>query len=196
LRLLDVPIPDSWSFIVAHSLKTAEKSGAAREYYNGRRLAGQNALAKLGIASFRCAVEKHSPVDLARLNDDELRTFRHVISEYERVRGAVAALQRADKEAFGALLYESHRSLRDDLRVSCAELDELVDLAMRSGALGARLTGAGFGGCAVVFCESHERARIAQALVDGFYAKRDGFDPAPHLILAEPSAGALRVRGD
>jgi galactokinase len=193
LRLLDVPIPDTWSFIVAHSLKTAEKSGAAREYYNGKRVAGQNALTKLGFASFRCAVEKPSPVDLARLNDDELRTFRHVISEYERVRGAVAALQGADKEAFGALLYESHRSLRDDLRVSCAELDELVDLAMKSGALGARLTGAGFGGCAIVFCESHERARIAQALADEFYAKRDGFDRTQHLIFAEPSAGALRA---
>jgi galactokinase len=193
LRLLDVPIPDRWSFIVAHSLKTAEKSGAAREYYNGRRVAGQNALAKLGIASYRCAVEKPSPVDLALLNDDELRTFRHVISEYERVRGAVAALQRADKEAFGTLLCESHRSLRDDLRVSCAELDELVDLAMKSGALGARLTGAGFGGCAIVFCEARERARIAQVLVDGFYAKRDGFDSAKHIIFAEPSAGALRV---
>jgi len=193
LWLIDVPIPDTWSFIVAHSLKTAEKSGAAPHYYNARRVAGQNALTKLSIESYRCAVEKHSPGDLSRLNDDELRTFRHVVGEYERVRGAVAAFERADKEAFGALLYESHRSLRDDLRVSCAELDELVDLAWKSDALGARLTGAGFGGCAIVFCEAHDRGRIAQALVDGFYSKRSGFDPAKHLIFAEPSAGALRA---
>jgi galactokinase len=193
LQLIDVPIPDTWSFIVAHSLKTAEKSGAAREQFNARRVAGQNALAKLGIASYRCAVEQHWQGDLARLNDDELRTFRHVVSEYKRVRDAVAALRAADKLAFGELLYESHRSLRDDLRVSCAELDELVDLALTNKALGARLTGAGFGGCAIVFCETRERERIAQALVDGFYAKRSGFDRAKHLIFAEPSAGALRV---
>jgi galactokinase len=193
LRLIDVPIPNTWSFIVAHSLKTAEKSGAARGQFNARRVAGQNALTKLGIASFRCAVEQPSQGGLARLNDEERRTFRHVVSEYGRVRAAVEALQRADKAAFGELLYESHRSLRDDLRVSCPELDELVDLALANNALGARLTGAGFGGCAIVFCETQERHRIAQALVDGFYAKRSGFDPAKHLIFAEPSAGALRV---
>jgi galactokinase len=193
LRLMYVPIPDTWSFIVAHSLKTAEKSGAAREQFNTRRVAGQNALAKLGIASYRCAVEQQGLADLSLLNHDELRTFRHVVSEFERVREAVAALERADKEAFGALLYQSHNSLRDDLRVSCAELDELVYLAQKSDALGARLTGAGFGGCAIVFCEAPERDRIAQALVDGFYAKRSGFDRAKHLIFAEPSAGALRV---
>jgi galactokinase len=191
LGLIDVPIPDSWSFLVAHSLKTAEKSGAAREYYNARRVAGQNALAKLAIESYRCAVTRQSPGDLSILNDDELRTFRHVVSEYARVRRAVAAFECADQDAFGALLYESHNSLRDDLRVSCAELDELVDLARQSDALGARLTGAGFGGCAIVFCEAHERTRIAQALVDGFYARRSGFDPAKHLIFAEASAGAL-----
>jgi galactokinase len=72
-------------------------------------------------------------------------------------------------------------------------LDELVEVAMNSRALGARLTGAGFGGCAIVFCEVGERQRIAQALVDGFYAKRSGFDRDKHLIFAEPSAGALHV---
>jgi galactokinase len=77
--------------------------------------------------------------------------------------------------------------------VSCADLDEIVDLAMKNKALGARLTGAGFGGCAMVFCEASQRERIAQALVDGFYAKRSSFNRAEHLIFAEPSAGALRA---
>jgi galactokinase len=108
------------------------------------------------------------------------------------VKDAVDALKRADKEAFGTLLCESHNSLRDDLRVSRPELDELVDVAMENKALGARLTGAGFGGCAIVFCETADRERVAQGLVDGFYAKRKGFDRETHLIFAEPSAGALR----
>jgi galactokinase len=179
LRLTDVPIPDNWSFIVAHSLRTAEKSGAVREQYNSPRVAGQRALAKLH--------------DSQELSEEERRALRHVTSEHERVKNAVAAMRRCDKRAFGELLCESHRSLRDDLRVSCAQLDELVDLAMKNKALGARLTGAGFGGCAVVFCERSERERMAQALVDEFYAKRSGFDRGQHLIFAEPSAGALRA---
>jgi galactokinase len=102
-------------------------------------------------------------------------------------------MRRADKEAFGALLCASHRSLRDDLQVSCAELDELVELAMKNNALGARLTGAGFGGCAIVFCDVSERKRLAQAMVAGFYSKRSGFEQEKHLIFAEPSAGALHA---
>jgi len=197
LGLKDVPIPDTWSFVVAHSLKTAEKSGAARERYNSRRAAGQTALTTLGIESYRWAVENRSREELLQMSDslegDEQRTFRHVVSEFGRVQDAMAALRRSDKEAFGDLLCQSHRSLRDDLRVSCAELDELVELAMKNKALGARLTGGGFGGCAIVFCETSDRERMAQALVDGFYAKRSGFEPSTHLIFAEPSAGALHA---
>jgi galactokinase len=175
--LKSVPIPDSWQIIVAHSLTTAEKSGAAREAFNSVRVASQRAIEKTrdGLA----------------LNDLETRAFRHVQSEGQRVHEAVHALERGDKEAFGQLLCDSHRSLRDDLRVSCAALDELVDVAVKSGALGARLTGAGFGGCAIVFCEKAERDRVAQGLMGGFYAKRSGFEPDTHLIFAEASAGAM-----
>jgi galactokinase len=179
LRLANVPIPDTWRFIVAHSLRTAEKSGATREEFNSKRMAGQSAFEKLRAGE--------------KLSDEEARAFRHVESEGQRVREAVAALLRADKDTFGRLLCESHRSLRDDLRVSCPELDELVELAMKNKALGARLTGAGFGGCAIVFCEVGESERIAQALSDGFYAKRSSFERDKHLMFAEPSAGALSV---
>lgn len=179
LGLKSVPIPDTWQFIVAHSLTTAEKSGAMREAYNSRRVASQNAIEKMRGG--------------AKLNDDEARAFRHLESEGRRVKDAVDALKRADKETFGKLLCESHRSLRDDLRVSRSELDELVNVAMENKALGARLTGAGFGGCAIVFCETADRERVAQGLVDGFYAKRKGFERDSHLIFAKPSAGALHV---
>jgi galactokinase len=99
LRLKDVPIPDNWKFIVAHSLKTAEKAGAAREQYNARRVAGQNALKTLGAESY-CGV---AASDVSRLSGEEARAFRHVVSEGRRVHEAVAALQRCDKEAFGEL---------------------------------------------------------------------------------------------
>ncbi len=167
LRLIDVPIPNRWSFVVAHSLKTAEKSGALREEFNSRRVAGQNAMDKL-----RSGIE---------LTAAEKRVYRHVESETRRVHDAVEAMRRGDKELFGSLLWESHKSLRDDLRVSCAELDELVEVAMKNGAFGARLTGAGFGGCAIVFCDVDDKERMARALGEKF------------LMFAEPSSGALSL---
>ena len=179
LAMKSVPIPDSWQFIVAHSLTTAEKSGAAREAFNSRRVASQSAIEKTR--------------DGLKLTEDESRALRHVQSEKQRVTDAVEALRRADAKTFGELLCGSHASLRDDLRVSCAALDELVDVAMGSGALGARLTGAGFGGCAIVFCEKKNRERVAEGLVSGFYAKRPEFERETHLIFAEPSAGALHA---
>ena len=75
--------------------------------------------------------------------------YRHVVSEARRVERAVVALQQADAHEFGRLMNESHASCRDDYEVSCAELEELVSIARRHGAIGARLTGAGFGGCTV-----------------------------------------------
>ena len=197
LKLSSVPIPDSWGFIVAHSLTTAEKSGGAREEYNARRNAGMTALLKLGLPSYRAAVETYSQTKLEELDsfpaflDPERRTFRHVVSEAFRVRDAAVALRDADHLSFGRLLNESHASLRDDLRVSVPALDELVETAIEAGACGARLTGAGFGGCAIIFSEMSEREKIADSLVRNFYSQRSGFDPTKHLILAQPSAGAL-----
>jgi len=110
----------------------------------------------------------------------------HVASESARVRRAVDAMERGDVESFGRLLLESHASLRDCLKVSCEALDRLVETAMESGAMGARLTGAGFGGCALVFCLRPDAAGVERRLIERFY---DG-DPS-HIIHAEPGPGAL-----
>jgi galactokinase len=195
-----IPIPDDWCFIVAHSLTTAEKSGAVRAEYNGRRAAGAHALNHLGLRSYRSAIETHSHDKLtalaaqngeSRLNDDEMRCFLHVITESLRVKEAVTALREADAIAFGKLLTASHTSLRDQLRVSSPALDSLVDIALESGALGARLTGAGFGGCVVILCRPSDSDRIRTDLVTRYYSHRLDFDPENHIIIAEPSAGAL-----
>jgi galactokinase len=191
------PIPKDWAFLVAHSLSTAEKSGALKAEYNSRRTAGSQGLARLGFRSFAEAVEQHDVADLELLAssglDDEVerRCFLHVVTEAARVGEAVAALQRADAEEFGRILNAGHASLRDQLRVSCPALDSLTEAALASGALGARLTGAGFGGCAVVFCRAAERERVTAGLVQRYYSKQAGFDPAVHLMTATPSAGAL-----
>ncbi len=198
LSIHSVPVPRDWAFLVAHSLTTAEKSGEVREKYNSRRAQGLLAIERLGFRSYREAVETCTPAELetlaeTRLEGDERKRFLHVTREAARVGYAAAALKDADASAFGRMLFESHDSLRDLLEVSCPALDELVEAARASGAMGARLTGAGFGGCAVIACHRKDREQIAESLIQSFYSKRPAFNRATHLIEAEPSAGALNA---
>lgn len=165
LSVRPIPVPPGWSFLVAHSGVTAEKSGGVRERYNARRKAGTTALARLGAASYREVLGGDLAAMAASLPTVEERdAFLHVTSEAQRVRDAVAAMERVDAATFGRLLGESHASLRDRLHVSCPELDRLVAAALDSGAIGARLTGAGFGGCAVIFSSTEDVARVTEGL--------------------------------
>jgi len=142
-----IPIPPDWGFWIADSGVKAEKSGAAREKYNARRKGGTAALERLGLTSYAAARVE----DAARLtNAEEHDAFLHTVTERDRVTAAVAAMQSGDLAEFGRAMLASHQSLRDRLHVSCAALDNLVERAMRAGAAGARLTGAGFGGCVVI----------------------------------------------
>lgn len=183
-----VPIPDEWGFLIAHSLTHAEKSGAVRAEYNARRTAGDSALAKSGAASYRDAIGMEPP---AGCTERERDAFLHVTGEGARVLEAVEALRTADAERFGKLLDDSHASLRDLLRVSNPALDRVVEAAREAGALGARLTGAGFGGFVVIFCRCGQRERIREELMRRYYSQQPGFDPAVHLLDAEASNGAL-----
>lgn len=201
LACTPIAVPGGWCFLVAHSLETAEKSGAVRAEYNARRTAGERAISALGFRSFRAALDQCPASELqkqagtafaeARIDAAAFRAFVHVVSEAQRVEDAVAALRDGDAEAFGELMLASHASLRDELRVSSPALDELVEKVMHAGAAGARLTGAGFGGCALVLCRTAERDRIRSRLMENYYATRASFDPDLHLIAAEPSPGAL-----
>ena len=129
------------------------------------------------------------------LEDPQRQRFRHVITEADRVEKAREAMVAGDIEAFGRLMCESHESLRNDYEVSCKSLDELVDIAMSSGAKGARLTGAGLGGCIVALCAAEQTTALVEALSREFYTPRNVSDPqAEHLIIAEPSGGACVVR--
>ena len=192
LQLEPIPIPPEWSFLIAHSLTVAEKSGAVKAEYNARRTAGQAALKKLGFATFRAALDNPPPESaVSLLPAAEASAFRHVFSESQRVHAAINALRCRDIAEFGKILVASHTSLRDDLAVSNPALDELVQAALHAGAVGARLTGAGFGGCAIIVCESDNAKGIADRLCTTFYADRSGFVPAHHLFEAIPSEGAL-----
>ncbi len=191
LAVHHIPIPADWSFLVAHSLHTAEKSGPVRERYNAVRTGGADALRQLGFTSYPEAIAARGHEALLALAAEQHLppAFLHVITEDARVRDAVAALRRDDPECFGRILLEGHASLRDRLRVSCPALDRLVEAAMQSGALGARLTGAGFGGCAVIFCRRPDLETVRNGLLDRFYSG----DPAhfQHILHAEPGRGAV-----
>ena len=188
LAVHHIPIPAEWAFLVADSLHVAEKSGPVRERYNAVRTAGTQALRETGFASYAEAIAGSTEEELCALAAAKHLppAFLHVVTEAFRVRHAVEAMREDAPERFGRLLLDSHASLRDRLQVSCPPLDRLVDAAMASGALGARLTGAGFGGCAVVFCRRADLAKVHDGLVERFYS-----GCADHILSAEPGRGAV-----
>jgi len=117
------------------------------------------------------------------------RRARHVVTENGRVLSAVGFLKSGDIPQFGRLMYESHASLRDDYEVSCAELDILVELAsQQQGTIGARMTGAGFGGCTVNLVASEAVADF-QATVAEKYQARTGLKPL--VYVCSPSNGVM-----
>ena len=128
--------------------------------YNARRADCARAVAALQarwpfIESLRDADMAHLESVRGRLDEDAWRRARHVLGENDRVQEARRALETGDIVALGDLLLESHRSLREDYAVSCAELDELVECARNTrGVLGARMVGAGFGGCVLALLDA------------------------------------------
>lgn len=193
-----VTVPAGWSFLVAHSLVHAEKSSAVREKYNSRRRAGAEALATLGFANFT-EVLKACDLDsidalAAKLPAGLVRgAFLHVAGESLRVLDAADALRSADAARFALRLNQAHASARDQLQISHPEVDRLVQCALDSGAPAARLTGAGFGGCAVVFAPQDRLDEVREGIIQRFYASRPEFDPINHLFEAHPGSGALEL---
>ncbi len=125
------------------------------------------------------------------LQGNLLRRFRHVVTEAKRVENAVDALRAADVGGFGSLMDASHGSLRTDCGVSSPELDELVAIAREGGARGARLTGAGFGGCVVALADRWTVGGVLETLVGEYYEPRGlTADIDDRVFIAAPSAGA------
>ncbi|APT90588.1 hypothetical protein CSPHI_05530 [Corynebacterium sphenisci DSM 44792] len=128
--------------------------------------------------------------DPDRWADTVRRRVGHVLSENERTTAAIAQLRAGDFAGFGESMCASHASLRDDYEVSCAELDLAVDTAMAHGALGARMTGGGFGGSAIALVRAEDEREVAGAIAAAF--AEAGFT-APAFLAATPSGGARRV---
>jgi galactokinase len=143
------PLPKGYRVAVVNSGVPRRLAEAG---YNTRRAECEQACKLLGVKLLR----EVSLQDLPRveaLPEPLNRRARHVVTENARVLEGMGALERGDYGRFGELMVASHRSLRDDYEVSIPELDELVELELRHGAIGARLTGAGFGGATVALVE-------------------------------------------
>ena len=196
LAVHPTPVPPDWRFLVAHSLVRAEKSGGAREAYNARRDACRRALDRFGPgASYPDLLRERGVAELlarARaMPEDEKRRFRHVVTEAQRVEDARVAMCAGDLDRFGRLMIASHASLRDDFEVSHPQVDRLVEAFLAAGAVGARVTGAGFGGCVVALSRSRDVERILHSVEREFYAGRPQRAVFPEcMMIAQPSAGA------
>jgi galactokinase len=158
--------------------------------YGDRRASCERAAGLLGVPALRDVDPVGLDAALARLPDDELRRrVRHVVTEDVRVVDAVAALRAGDWPALGALMDASHESLRDDYEVSCEELDVAVDAARDAGALGARMTGGGFGGCVIALVPDGTVADVDRAVTSAFASHGWG---RPRVVEVTPSQGASR----
>lgn len=159
--------------------------------YAARRRSCEQAATVLGLAALRDA----TAAAVAGLPDATLRRrARHVVTENARVLRVVSLLRAGgDPREIGPELTASHESLRDDFAVSCAELDAAVGAALGAGAYGARLTGGGFGGCAIALVDAAGAGAGAVARAVGEAFTRRGFAP-PRTFVAVPSDGARRLR--
>jgi galactokinase len=190
-----LPLFADVSLVVCNSkIKHAHAVGE----YNARRSdceAGARILAER-IPGAR-ALRDVSVSDLERwrsvLPDLIYKRCRHVIAENARVLEAAEALEDRDVSRFGRLMYESHRSLRDDFQVSCAELDLLVDLASRcDGVYGSRMTGGGFGGCTVTLVKKDDKESFVSSVSKGF---EDKVHSALDIYVFNAAGGVEEVSG-
>jgi galactokinase len=191
LSFRHVPLRDDVKIVVCNS---GVKRALAQSEYEVRLKQCQQAVAQ--IASTGLAVKSLrdvAPADLegARsvLGGILFRRARHVISENHRVLEAVKVLEAGDLERFGELMNASHESLRDDYEVSSKELDVLVELARKQpGVLGARMTGAGFGGCTVNLVRQEAAEAFAEAVRRGY---RNALGLKAEIYICKASQGVL-----
>jgi galactokinase len=159
--------------------------------YAARRKSCEQAAAELGVPALRSVAFEDLDDALARLSDDVVRRrVRHVVTEIRRVEEAVALMRAGRLREVGPLFTASHASLRDDFEITVPELDVAVDTALAAGALGARMTGGGFGGCIIALVETSASASTLTAITEAFAAHSF---TRPASLSATPSPGASRV---
>jgi galactokinase len=190
LGVEQVPFAPAGAGLVLLVVDTRTSHSLAEGAYAERRRACQQAARLLGVPALRDATLADLDAAGDRLGEVALRRARHVVAENARVLAVADQLRRGRPEAIGDALTASHASLRDDYQVSAPELDAAVEAALAAGALGARMTGAGFGGCALAVAPADAAEKVTET-VTGTFAGR-GFRE-PEVFGAHPADGATRV---
>jgi galactokinase len=157
--------------------------------YAARRAACERAARDLGVRALRDVTAPQLLAARARLDDETFRRARHVVTEDQRVLDTVEALCASDHATVGGLMSASHRSMRDDFEISTQELDLAVEVAEHQGALGARMTGGGFGGSAIALTPAARISALRLAVANAFGDR--GYQ-APETFIVRPSQGARR----
>ena len=171
--------------VIDTRVKHAHSTGGYRE----RRAACERGASIMGVPALRDISTADLPHAQELMDDVTFRRVRHVVTENQRVLDTVRVLREHGVRAIGDLLTASHASMRDDFEISIPELDTAVDTALAAGALGARMTGGGFGGAAIALIEQDAVDAVSDAVTAAFTAS--GF-ASPLLFTVAPSAGAHR----
>ncbi len=192
-----IPLPEGVR-LVAIDTATPHRLGASE--YNARREQCQRGVAALatrhpGVESLRDVTVGMLRDATDLLDEETIRRCRHVVEENDRVLAAANALVNGQLDMVGLYFAESHASLRDLYNVSSPELDALVDIArIVPGVIGARMTGAGFGGCTVNLVHEDAVDALKQA-VNGEYPRRTGYQPRVYVVDAVEGASLLQREG-
>jgi len=182
LEYTPVPLPGGCDVVICD---TKKRRGLVDSEYNTRRQECERGASILGVRALRDATLQQLQEHRDDMDPVTFRRCRHVVSENERTLAAVSALRSGDLTRFGELMNASHRSLRDDYEVSCAELDAMVSAAWEQpGTLGSRMTGAGFGGCTVSLVRSADTVSFVQS-VSASYTQATGIVPEIYVCQAE-----------
>lgn len=187
-----VPLPEGTAVLVLDTSTRRKLVGSA---YNERRQQCEAVARHFGVPALRDVSLERLEAAGSQLAPLLYRRARHVVSENERTLQAARAMQSGDAAEVGRLMNLSHASLREDFEVSSEALDAIAASARaQPGCLGARLTGAGFGGCAVALVESEAAAKIGQRVTDGYRAAT-GLSAAVYLCRAADGAGDIDAQG-
>jgi galactokinase len=193
LDVRPVPIPEEVVVVICDTMKRRELLSSE---YNARRAECEDAARILGghlpgVSALRDVSCEDFEAHKGKLPQRVRMRAEHVIYENERVEQSVEALHAGDLAKVGDLMAASHESLRDKYQVSCAELDLMVAIASRSpGCIGARMTGAGFGGCTVNVVERDRASGFCEAVGEGYH-RETGI--VPEIYTSVPSEGASAV---
>lgn len=184
-----VPLPEGVAVVV---MDTSTRRGLVDSAYNERRAQCEAAAEFFGVPALRDVSLERFEEERGKMKDETvMRRARHIITENQRVLEAAAAMRAGDAQTLGRLFNESHASLRDDFEVTNEALNQIVDVAQSHPAcFGARMTGAGFGGCAVALVEAGKVGEFVPAVEAG-YRHRSGLEA--HMYVCQASEGASLI---